>query len=237
MTGFLDTIAAPAGYLLRFCYNITGNYASAVILLAFFTALLLLPLTIWRKKKAEKLARMTPEIQKIRDRYKDAPDAVRQGEEISALYKKNGYRAFSSCVPTIIQILVTLLVLYAVASPLTFISELSMDSVSAVTATPSLSNVNRLVLVPVLGLAVSLIHPIRDIVTKRRKRDGNMKSKTNIQQAISIAVPPLLTMYIMFSVPAVVGIYWIAKTVITNLLEVCIEFLRKIARRKTLPAS
>ena len=54
------------------------------------------------KKNALKMEEMREDLEKLQKQY--ANDKVKYQQKIAALYKKNGYSAFSACLPTIITL-------------------------------------------------------------------------------------------------------------------------------------
>ncbi len=82
------------------------NIGLAIILFTIVVNLLMLPLTIKQQKFSKLSAKMSPEIEKIRDKYKDKKDdasVMAQNQEIQAIYAKYGVSPTGSCGYLIIQ--------------------------------------------------------------------------------------------------------------------------------------
>ena len=82
------------------------NVGLAIILFTIIINLLMLPLTMKQQKFSKLNAKMNPEIQAIRDKYKgrtDQQSAMAQNQEIQMVYAKYGVSPSGSCVQLLIQ--------------------------------------------------------------------------------------------------------------------------------------
>ena len=82
------------------------NVGIAIILFTVVVKLLMMPLTIKQQKFSKLSAKMNPEIQAIRDKYKNRTDndsMMAQNQEVQAVYAKYGVSASGSCVQLLIQ--------------------------------------------------------------------------------------------------------------------------------------
>lgn len=82
------------------------NVGIAIILFTIVVNLLMMPLTIKQQKFSKLSAKMNPEIQAIRDKYKNRTDndsMMAQNQEVQAVYAKYGVSASGSCVQLLIQ--------------------------------------------------------------------------------------------------------------------------------------
>ncbi len=61
------------------------------------------------RKSSLKMKQMRPELEKLQEQYKDRKDLYSQ--RVMALYKKEGYSVFGSCLPTIITLVIFIIVL------------------------------------------------------------------------------------------------------------------------------
>lgn len=109
------------GIIMRFCYNLFGNYGVAIILFTLFSKIVLLPMSIWVQKNSIKMVKMQPDINKIKINYFGDKDRI--AEEQEKLYKKEKYNAFASLIPLIIQILLLMGLVEVINHPLTHIAK------------------------------------------------------------------------------------------------------------------
>src|SRR5690606_3570711 len=70
--------------LLRWFYSLTGIWGVAIIMLTVVVKLVLLPLTIKQYSSMRRMKEMQPEMEKIREKYKD--DKLKQQQEMQALF-------------------------------------------------------------------------------------------------------------------------------------------------------
>ena len=89
--------------ILRFWHNDIGlSWGASVIGLTICIRLAILPLTFKQVRSMQEMQRFSPEIQRIRERYKD--DKQRQQEEMMKLYQEHGFNPLSSCLPLVLQL-------------------------------------------------------------------------------------------------------------------------------------
>src|SRR3954467_2270735 len=89
--------------ILRFWHNTVGlGWGPSIIGLTIIIRLAILPLTYKQVRSMQEMQRFSPEIQRIRDRYKE--DKTRQNEELMKLYQEHGFNPLSSCLPLILQL-------------------------------------------------------------------------------------------------------------------------------------
>ncbi len=82
------------------------NIGLAIIIFTIVIYICLLPLTIRQQKFSKLQAKMNPELQKIRDKYKDRKDndsMMAMNQETNAVYAKYGVSPTGSCVQLLIQ--------------------------------------------------------------------------------------------------------------------------------------
>ncbi len=89
------------------------NMGVGIILFTLALKLLTLPLDIISrasmKKNNMKMERIRPQLEKLQRQY--ANNQAIYNQKIQALYKKEGYSAFSSCLPTIVTMVVFIIVI------------------------------------------------------------------------------------------------------------------------------
>lgn len=112
------------GYILKFLYDIVGNYGIAIILFSVLVKLVMIPLTIKQQKTLKKNEKLQSEMKKLQFKYKNDPEKMNQ--ELMELYKKEGMSPLSGCFSSIIQIVLLFSVFLLVRSPLTYM--VKMDS-------------------------------------------------------------------------------------------------------------
>ena len=89
--------------ILKFWHNTVGlSWGTSIIGLTLVIRFAILPLTYKQVRAMQDMQRFSPEIQKIRERYKD--DKTRQNEELMKLYQEHGFNPLGSCLPLVLQL-------------------------------------------------------------------------------------------------------------------------------------
>lgn len=81
--------------------NFVHNWGFTIIIFSIILKFLLYPLTRPQMKSMQKMKVLQPEMQKIRDKYKD--DMTRQQQETMKLYQEYGVNPFGGCLPLLLQ--------------------------------------------------------------------------------------------------------------------------------------
>ncbi len=110
-TFIIGPVAQLLGYIMEgifFCLDKIGipNTGLAIILFTVVVNLLMMPLTIKQQKFSKLSAKMNPEVQAIRDKYKNKTDnesMLRMKDETDAVYAKYGVSPTGSCLQLLIQ--------------------------------------------------------------------------------------------------------------------------------------
>jgi YidC/Oxa1 family membrane protein insertase len=100
--GFFSILAKPLMHVLKFFYGFIGNYGFAVILLTVCIKLIFWPLTQKSYKSMKGMQKLQPQMQKMREKYKN--DKQRLNQEMMSFYKENKVNPLGGCLPMLIQI-------------------------------------------------------------------------------------------------------------------------------------
>ncbi len=120
-TPIIGWVASILGWIINAVYEFLdligfANIGLAIILFTIIVYLAMMPLQVKQQRFSKMNAIMQPEIDRIRNKYKNKKDQesiMKQNEEINAVYQKYGVSASGSCVQLLIQMPV-LLALYQV---------------------------------------------------------------------------------------------------------------------------
>ena len=105
-------IARVFGAILNFLFNIayaitpSNSLGFSIILLTIVAMVIMLPLGVKSQKSMMKMQQLSPEVEKIRAKYKDSKDRESQqkmSQEINALYGKHKVNPLGGCLPMLIQ--------------------------------------------------------------------------------------------------------------------------------------
>lgn len=100
--GMFGAISKILLNLMKFLHGILGNWGLAIIALTIVMRLLMLPFNIMSFKSARAMQKIQPQLQAVRERYKNDPMAVNR--ETMALMKQHNANPLSSCLPMLLQI-------------------------------------------------------------------------------------------------------------------------------------
>lgn len=100
--GWFYFLTKPLFYALHFLSSLVGNFGVGIIILTICIRIVLFPLANKSFKSMNSMRMITPEIQRIRERYKD--DRQRMNQEMFAMYKEKKINPAAGCLPILIQI-------------------------------------------------------------------------------------------------------------------------------------
>ncbi|MCR5264158.1 MAG: YidC/Oxa1 family membrane protein insertase, partial [Clostridiales bacterium] len=276
MSSIFDMINIPLGYLIRFFYSFTHNYAIALLLFAIVIKVILLPLGIKQQKNQVKQAQLRPKEMAIRQKYAGREDQVtkqKMQQEIMDLYQKEHFSPMGGCLPLLIELPIIWCLFTVITHPLRYLCQFDngiianivekiaslqgietaaaerMSQINQVSfirdnfasfsevlptnftidqlpnfmmgpfdlgATPKISEPSWLWAIPVITFIIVFISTkvMRLFTYKAPGTEDQMKSL----QLMDITMP-LFSVYITFTVPAVVGLYWIYQNLLSALRQ------------------
>jgi YidC/Oxa1 family membrane protein insertase len=100
--GWFSFLAKPLLAVLEWIYRYVGNYGVAIILLTIMIKILFWPLTHKSYTSMQKMKKLQPKIQQIREKYKDDRDKLNQ--ELMQVYKTYKVNPAGGCLPMLLQI-------------------------------------------------------------------------------------------------------------------------------------
>jgi YidC/Oxa1 family membrane protein insertase len=100
--GWFWFVAVPLLQGLKLLHALTGNWGIAIILLTTLVKVATIPLTQTTFKNMREMQRIQPQIQKLRERFKD--DQVALQKETMELYRRHHVNPLSGCLPMVLQL-------------------------------------------------------------------------------------------------------------------------------------
>lgn len=98
-------------FLLKEITKIVGNYGIAIIIITILMRIVVFPLTLKQEKSMKKMRELQPEMDKIKEKYKDDPQEYQK--RLMEFQKENGINPFGGCWPILIQLPVFMALYYA----------------------------------------------------------------------------------------------------------------------------
>ena len=181
------------------------NYGIAIILLSVLTKLIFHPLSHSSLRTMKVMHRLQPQIDAMREKYKDDPTKLNQS--MMGLYKEHKVNPLGGCLPMLLQLPVFLalyqVLLYAVelraAGFVGYISDLSAPDV----------------LTRLGGFPVHLMPILMTGSTYL------LQSQTPVapQQKMMMYIMPAMMLYIMYGLPSGVILYWTVNNLVSALQQ------------------
>lgn len=241
------------GKVMNFIYTILDNalpsdnglVGLSIILYTIFVYTLMLPLTVSQQRMQKLSAVTNPEVQAIQKKYKNKKDQasmMKQQEEIQQVYDKYGTSMMGGCLPMLIQ-LPLLLALYPViydiqsyvpaikdapASVNQFLTipDMTISPITMIRNSGSYGMAPAVIiitaiLVPVLsGLTQYLSVKISQAISgQQMDKDNPMASTMNTMNVTM----PLFSVFMVFSLPTGIGMYWVFSAVVRIVQQVIIK--------------
>ncbi len=100
--GWFYFITKPLYYVLHWLYGLLGNFGLAILGVTIIVKLIFFPLANKAYKSMAAMKKMQPEMEKLRERFKD--DKQRQQQELMALYQREKINPLAGCLPILLQI-------------------------------------------------------------------------------------------------------------------------------------
>lgn len=244
----INWLAKILGYILSWIYDFfalftsdnTANIGLCIITFTFVVRMLMLPMTIKQQKFSKLTAVMNPEIQAIQKKYqnrKDQQSQLDQQEEIRAVYDKYGSSPTGSCLQLIIQMPI-LFAVYRVVN----VENISKYVTAAKNAgdgiykffiyndiriSPSKTDLNLFYvwLIPILAGLFQFLSV--QLSTKLNSQNNGQDNPMAGSMKMMNWMMPLLSVWMCYSLPIGLGLYWVAGSLIMMLQQLFINLYLK----------
>ena len=215
---FNTILYQPMLNFLVLIYVYTNNFGVAVIALTLLIKFLTNPLNDKALKSQKAMAEIQPRLQEIQKRNKD--NQQKQAEEMMALYKEKKFNPFSGIFLLFIQIPILWALFYVFKGGITINPEYIYSFISL----PQVINPHF------LGIDLSKPNIILAVITavaqffqaktgtpktpKSDTKDTASKVSEMVTKQMVFFIP-LITFFVLYSLPAALGLYWLITTVFT----------------------
>ncbi len=98
---WIEPIRYFVNWSLMGLYGLFGNLGWALVLFSIMTKIVFMPLTLKSTESMKKMQALTPKINEIKAKYKDKPDMVQK--ETMNLYKEHKVNPLGGCFPMLLQ--------------------------------------------------------------------------------------------------------------------------------------
>lgn len=283
----MGIILKPFAWLLLFFYNFFSSYGIALILFALVVKLILFPLSLKGKKSMIKMNLLSGKMQQLQKQY--GKDRERYNMEVQKLYEREKVNPMGGCLWSFLPLAILIPLYYIIREPLTYLMELSKDSVAKVAEITGIANTGAypqiamaealnkdgvlsqvqsalgdagshlfnldfhflginlaeipkwnfwdgglswgsvgLFLLPLVSVCMSLLSMQISLKTNQMNRNQPQDDATAKTNRTMMIVMPLMSLWIGFTVPAGLSIYWIAQYFFSIFQELlCGKLLKK----------
>lgn len=247
----IDWLAQILGYILSWIYDFfalftddhTANIGLCIITFTFVVRMLMLPMTIKQQKFTKLNSVMNPEIQEIQKKYQNKKDQQSQldmQEEVKAVYDKYGTSPTGSCLQLIIQMPI-LFAVYRVVN-VDNISKYVSAAKNAgesiykfliyddIRLAPKDMNLNIVLvwLIPVLAGILQFLSVQLSTKMNNPNANGQENPMAGSMKMMNWMMP-LISVWMCYSLPAGLGLYWVAGSLIMMLQQVIANlYLKRI---------
>ncbi len=179
-----------------------GNLGWSLIIFSLLTKIVFLPLTQKSTESMKKMQELNPQIQELRDKYKEKPEVM--NKKVMELYKKNKVNPMSGCLPLLLQ----MPFFFALYSAL-------INSVDLWQA-PFILWVNDLSLpdtvMQIQGFNLNILPVIMTVTTFLQQRLSSVDAAS--QQQKFMMFMPLIILVVLWNMPSGLVLYWIMQNVL-----------------------
>lgn len=129
MDQVLYYVCIPLGALMKWCWQLIGNYGWAIVLFTLATKLVLLPFSVWIHKNSIQMVKIQPAVNFLKANHYGDMDTF--ADEQAKLFKKEKYHPMLSLVPLALQIFLLLGVVQIIYHPMDYLFSVDRDTVAA----------------------------------------------------------------------------------------------------------
>ncbi|CAN5472078.1 membrane protein insertase YidC [soil metagenome] len=214
-------LAVPILYSLNFLYNLTNNYGTAIIIFTFLFYSLLFPLRWYQSKSFKKSAANAPKMKELQERLKEmqkkgiAADDPRMRElQMEQLKMTKDALPIGGCLPMLLQFPLLIALYVAVTISLGFrqATFLWLPDLSAGDPYHFLEFI----------FAGSMI-----LSMKFTPQAAVVTPEQQMQQKMMTYFMPVMMLWIMWSAPAGLLIYWLFGNIVSFVQQIIINHVNK----------
>ncbi|MCX7966139.1 MAG: membrane protein insertase YidC [Syntrophorhabdaceae bacterium] len=205
--GWFDIIAKPLVWGMNFSNRVTHNYGIDIILLTILIKIIFYPLSLKSYKSMKEMQKLQPQIQKLREKYKD--DRQKLNQEMMELYKRRKINPMGGCLPMLIQIPV-FFALYKALS-----GAIELRHAHFIWWINDLSAPEDLFSFTILGFTIPIrLLPLLMGITQFIQQKMTPTSADPMQEKMMLFMPILFT-FLFWGFPSGLVLYWLVNNVIS----------------------
>jgi len=196
--------------LMVWLYGWIRNYGLSIIVLATLVRMLLHPISMVSVKSMREMQRVQPEVERIREKYKNDPQAM--NEAMMALYKEHKINPAGGCLPMLVQ----MPLFFALYSVLFNAIELRQAPFVAWITDLSAPDVLFHIPLPALGLLPIRILPLVMALSGLLQQ---RMTPTDPRQMSSMYFMNVMMLVFFYNLPSGLVLYWTVMNLLTALQQ------------------
>jgi len=203
-------------YVIEWFYGFSHDWGLAIVLITILFRILIYPITRKQFKSTYQMQKLQPKINEIKAKYAD--DQKRQQEEMMKVYKEAKFNPLSGCLPMILQMPIFMALYWVLRSLPDFIQE--SGKFAADTMTTFYRIIPDLTLSPKdvftgQGVLPALVYVLLVVLFAGSMLVPLLMNKnTERQTLIMTGVMTIFMLWIGWSAPAGVLLYWDVSSII-----------------------
>ncbi len=219
--GWLYPITKPIFHMLQILNKLLGNFGLAILAITVLIKLLMFPVANKSYKSMNAMKKIQPQLAKLKETYGKEPMVLNQ--KVMELYKREKVNPFSGCLPILIQIPVFFALYKVIFVTIEMRHAPFFGWISDLSAQDPTSIWNLFGLLPFAApnfLAIGL-WPVIMAVTMYVQQRLN-PAPTDPVQAQVMKFLPLMFLFMFFSFPAGLVLYWAWNNVLSIIQQMAL---------------
>lgn len=187
------------------------NYGLAILAVTIIIRLLVLPLTIKQLKSSKAMQALQPQMQKLREKYKDNQQKMQ--EEMMKLFQKHNINPMGGCLPLLVQMPI-LIAFYQAIMRNDHIREaifLGMQLGESPSSFPA-------ILLPVIAALTTYL------------QQKMMGANANPQMKMMMTIMPVMILFIAMTLPSALSLYWVYGNLFTLVQSYFLRDMYKVSK-------
>ena len=192
--------------LLTNIAKVVGNYGIAIIILTILVRLILLPLTLKQEKSMKKMRDIQPELDKLKEKYKDKPQEFQKAT--AEIYKEHNVNPLAGCLPLLIQMPI-FIALYYVFSGNSILNEASFLWFN-------LKQPDKLFMFGTFAInLLPILNTVVTFVQQKMISNASKGQETNTTMQSMMYTMPVLMLVLFYNMPSGVTLYYLISGILS----------------------
>ncbi len=247
----MQYLAIPFVWVLEQLNKLFDQYAVTILVFTILVNLCFIPLTIKQQKSTAKQAKLRPKLEALKAKCGDDKMKFQQAQQ--ELYQRENVSMMGGCLPMIIR-MVLLMGVYAAIRSMIFAQDsagnITMNIKPAIAGSPAYSLFGLdlsqtpqfstdfakvfssgewlLWLIPILSGVAALVSSM--ISMAQQKHTNPQAAEMGGGMKGMMLIMPLFSIWIAFSVPAAVGLYWIYSNLVNMIIMLVVNAIYSPAK-------